>query len=532
MKLRLPWLLILLAAFVTGSRADRLIRAIPGYLFTVLVGWAITAYACYAPANHVLIPLDAKPANDVLNLVAANLPQKARGLRVEHDAAVGSLVIFVTDPAKAQDRQEIARIEVTVQSHVLRGELREADKISVRAHGQKGSDPKAKLTEIVLFERAVERPTALFSTTHAVQLPASTHALQKALTAFLVGLPESSAVKRENLSLDTSLLEEQAKAIGEEMKGLERLGSDFNWNRRINGKIQFLTVWAFWVAMLQMGARFLLHSFVERRIRQNELLQDLWDDPSDSLNDEVIRRRSDLCDEARKQLSSWGVFGTYARSAYLELYHAAIAAFKVEGDYKSVPTFVDSQAATLSDERNAGMGFIKYLIWSIPSLGFVGTVVGIGDALLETVNVDSLDVGQAAIAKSMVSSNIGVAFDTTLVALLLSLVSMLVYHLLLQFENLTVHRATSDAITRFVKPGKAISESQLASDLVQAIQNANDAAKRFNRAGVSWKSFNDTLSTVIGQMSAQKRLLVIQVVIIVLMLGILGWQTWHVFARK
>ena len=40
-------------------------------------------------------------------------------LAVDRDKAAATLIILVTDPAKVQDRQDIARIEVEVQSHPL-----------------------------------------------------------------------------------------------------------------------------------------------------------------------------------------------------------------------------------------------------------------------------------------------------------------------------------------------------------------------------------------------------------------------------
>ena len=78
---------------------------------------------------------------------------------------------------------------------------------------------------------------------------------------------------------------------------------------------------------------------------------------------------------------------------------------------------------------------LKFCLWAIPTIGFIGTVVGIGGALLETMNVDAVNVIERSIAKSSVSTNIGVAFDTTLVALLLSLIGMLGFNLVSQFEE-------------------------------------------------------------------------------------------------
>lgn len=135
------------------------------------------------------------------------------------------------------------------------------------------------------------------------------------------------------------------------------------------------------------------------------------------------------------------------------MYKEAASAFLLSRDYKAVPEFVDSKASSLIDERSARLGAVKYFLWAIPSIGFVGTVVGIGNALLATIDVDAVDPVTASIAKSMVSSSIGVAFDTTLVALLLSLVAMLIYHLATQAEELVVNDAADSVRNLFIQGG-------------------------------------------------------------------------------
>lgn len=63
---------------------------------------------------------------------------------------------------------------------------------------------------------------------------------------------------------------------------------------------------------------------------------------------------------------------------------------------------------------------VRYLTWAIPSLGFIGTVIGISKAL-----------GIAHIGRiELVTATLGMAFDTTLVALVLSLIVMYYYHYL------------------------------------------------------------------------------------------------------
>lgn len=62
--------------------------------------------------------------------------------------------------------------------------------------------------------------------------------------------------------------------------------------------------------------------------------------------------------------------------------------------------------------------FIKYISWAIPSIGFIGTVRGIGEALSKANEaIDGNITGM--------TSSLGVAFNSTFVALVLSILLML-----------------------------------------------------------------------------------------------------------
>ncbi|MDB3952228.1 MotA/TolQ/ExbB proton channel family protein [Gammaproteobacteria bacterium] len=62
--------------------------------------------------------------------------------------------------------------------------------------------------------------------------------------------------------------------------------------------------------------------------------------------------------------------------------------------------------------------FIKYISWAIPSIGFIGTVRGIGDALSKAAEaIDGNITGM--------TTSLGVAFNSTFVALILSIMLML-----------------------------------------------------------------------------------------------------------
>ncbi len=103
----------------------------------------------------------------------------------------------------------------------------------------------------------------------------------------------------------------------------------------------------------------------------------------------------------------------------------ALGRFSVSRSPQDASETVRTQAEVDLGRMAASMATVHYLVWAIPALGFVGTVRGIGLALTVSPDFagenlkDFLDVTTPQLA---------VAFDTTLVALLLSLVLMYVLH--------------------------------------------------------------------------------------------------------
>jgi biopolymer transport protein ExbB/TolQ len=83
----------------------------------------------------------------------------------------------------------------------------------------------------------------------------------------------------------------------------------------------------------------------------------------------------------------------------------------------TVHDYCESEAARLDSE----LAPIRFCVWAIPAIGFVGTVRGIGHAL---------QGAQLALRgdTSAVTAGLGVSFNSTFVALILSIVLMYVVH--------------------------------------------------------------------------------------------------------
>jgi biopolymer transport protein ExbB/TolQ len=98
----------------------------------------------------------------------------------------------------------------------------------------------------------------------------------------------------------------------------------------------------------------------------------------------------------------------------------------------TVHTVCQSEAERLDSE----LSMIRYIAWAIPSLGFIGTVRGIGLALSQAQKAVEGDI-------SGVTENLGTAFNSTLIALLLGLVLMfLIHQLQLHQERLVLDTET------------------------------------------------------------------------------------------
>ncbi len=83
----------------------------------------------------------------------------------------------------------------------------------------------------------------------------------------------------------------------------------------------------------------------------------------------------------------------------------------------STHTLVASEAERLESE----LSMVRYIAWAIPSIGFIGTVRGIGAALAQAHRAVDGDI-------SGVTQNLGVAFNSTFIALLISIVLMFLVH--------------------------------------------------------------------------------------------------------
>ena len=89
-------------------------------------------------------------------------------------------------------------------------------------------------------------------------------------------------------------------------------------------------------------------------------------------------------------------------------------------------------------ELDLRYNMIRYITWLIPSLGFIGTVIGIMLALNyagDRANVESPEM------LYQVTERLGVAFSTTLVALIMAAILVFLQNLIQAREENTLNRS-------------------------------------------------------------------------------------------
>jgi chemotaxis protein MotA len=96
----------------------------------------------------------------------------------------------------------------------------------------------------------------------------------------------------------------------------------------------------------------------------------------------------------------------------------ACTKFRTSGSLSELIDIVSIQIEVSQEKSEGDQSVIRYLTWVIPSVGFVGTVIGISQALI-VANTGDME---------KITMLLGVAFDTTLVALVLSIIIMWFVH--------------------------------------------------------------------------------------------------------
>lgn len=112
----------------------------------------------------------------------------------------------------------------------------------------------------------------------------------------------------------------------------------------------------------------------------------------------------------------------------------SVQRFAATRNIQDAATSVRETCETHGDRLDSELSTIRYIAWAIPSVGFIGTVRGIGAALSQAHRAVEGDI-------TGVTQNLGTAFNSTFIALVLSIVMMFFIHQLQHRQERLIHDA-------------------------------------------------------------------------------------------
>ena len=178
-----------------------------------------------------------------------------------------------------------------------------------------------------------------------------------------------------------------------------------------------------WGTMILVYKFILLHSETRTLCRFAPESEGLASDPEVDLLQgarSITRRRAGVLskeiDTKSREHDLRNKILPYVMARGLERYH-------ITGSVPEATETIMGRLEVAAEQQESELSMLRYLVWAIPSIGFIGTVRGIGVALQRADEALQGDI-------SGVTGALGVAFNSTLVALFISILLMLLIHLL------------------------------------------------------------------------------------------------------
>ena len=145
-----------------------------------------------------------------------------------------------------------------------------------------------------------------------------------------------------------------------------------------------------------------------------------------------------------------------------------------------------------------GYGLVRFIVWAIPILGFLGTVIGI------TVAIACLSPTQLENISGVVAG-LGTAFDTTATALGLSMVLMFLQFVVDRYEQLLLGRVDEAAWTALAGRFQSVGEGESTALAVARLGDvmAEGAGRLIESQEEAWRALERTASQGIQQLVVQ-----------------------------
>ena len=127
----------------------------------------------------------------------------------------------------------------------------------------------------------------------------------------------------------------------------------------------------------------------------------------------------------------------YAGRFLPRLIQRVVTQFQTNRSIDQASAVMNSSLELFLHEIDLRYSMVRYVVWAIPTLGFIGTVIGISLALAFAGSADLQDPQLLA----ELTKRLAVAFNTTLLALVMSAILVLIQHVVQAYEEQALNAA-------------------------------------------------------------------------------------------
>jgi biopolymer transport protein ExbB/TolQ len=198
--------------------------------------------------------------------------------------------------------------------------------------------------------------------------------------------------------------------------------------------INSLSVLAFWLAMLGLRARSAQIAWETSAFDHRLLPEDVETVIDRKYIPEIFRKLSALSAEARG-------------ARLCQAVDLCASKFQASTSVGEVSSTLEMYLQNEANRADTGYSIVRYLAWSIPSIGFIGTVMGLASALGRFAGAEMDKMKELM---SAVSTDLMFAFNTTFVALALAIVLMYYYHRVTERDETLSNRISDYCLRYFV----------------------------------------------------------------------------------
>jgi biopolymer transport protein ExbB/TolQ len=122
------------------------------------------------------------------------------------------------------------------------------------------------------------------------------------------------------------------------------------------------------------------------------------------------------------------------------LVRRTILQFQSSQSVDQANTLLNSSLELMQHEIELKFNMLRYLVWLIPTLGFIGTVIGIALALSAAADMPDVTASdEIRVWMGLLTTKLGLAFNTTLVALVMSAILVFLLHIAQAREEMALN---------------------------------------------------------------------------------------------